>query len=133
MVQDERQDLDHFPVTARIAQQMTLQPLEGLGQFEDRRAVAQGPRFALDHRQIMAPVIDGVPRTIMGSVYDALMFAYDLSLGDDQEAVGIDPQADRPIGEGRRHAVAVAPKASDCGWVSLTDTARPPRWSRLCA
>src|SRR3546814_3858591 len=56
----------------------------------------------------MAPVIDGVTGTIMGSVDDAPMFAYDLSFGDDEEVVGVNPQADRPIGEGRRHAVTLA-------------------------
>lgn len=115
MVQDERQDLDHFPVTARIAQQMPLQPLEGLGQFEERRAVAQGARFALDHRQIMPPVIDGVAGAIMGSVDDALMLAYHLSFRHDQEATGIDPQADRPIGEGCWHAVAIALQVNQAG------------------
>lgn len=54
MMQDERQDLDHFPVAAGVAQQMSLQPLEGLGQFEEGSAVAQGAGLSLDHRQIVA-------------------------------------------------------------------------------
>ncbi len=40
---------------------MALQALEGVGQFEERRTIAQGPRLALDDRQIMAPIIDGTP------------------------------------------------------------------------
>src|SRR3546814_1750290 len=63
----------------------------------------------------MAPVIDGVTGTIMGSVDDAPMFAYDLSFGDDEEVVGVNPQADRPIGEGRRHAVAIAFQVNEAG------------------
>src|SRR3546814_1791262 len=94
---------------------MSLQPLERFGQFEERRAVAQGTGLALDHRQIMAPVIDGVTGTIMGSVDDAPMFAYDLSFSDDEEVVGVNPQADRPIGEGRRHAVAIAFQVNEAG------------------
>src|SRR3546814_19306618 len=51
----------------------------------------------------------------MGSIDYALMFAYDLPLGDDQEVIGIDAQADGPIGEGRRHAVAVALQMQEAG------------------
>src|SRR3546814_13485444 len=87
---------------------MPLQSLEVLGKLEERCAVAQGYGLALDDRQIMSPVIDGVAGAIMGSLDDALMFAYDLPLGDDQEVIGLDAQADGPIGEGRRHAVGVA-------------------------
>ena len=36
------------------------------------------------------------------------MFADDLPLGGDDDALGIDPHADGTIGEGRRHAVAIA-------------------------
>src|SRR3546814_9069650 len=63
----------------------------------------------------MPPVIDRVPGVIMGSIDDALMFAYDLPLGDNQEAIGINAQADGPIGEGRRHAVAVAFQMHEAG------------------
>ena len=36
------------------------------------------------------------------------MFADDLPFGGDDDALGIDPHADRAIGEGRRDAVAIA-------------------------
>jgi hypothetical protein len=36
------------------------------------------------------------------------MFADDLSLGDDDDTLGIYPHADGAIGEGRRHAIAIA-------------------------
>src|SRR3546814_2063398 len=94
---------------------MPFHPLEVLGKLKERCSVAQGSRLALDDRQIMPPVIDRVPGAIMGSIDDALMFAYDLPLGDNQEAIGINAQADGPIGEGRRHAVAVAFQMHEAG------------------
>ena len=99
MMEDEREDLDHFPVTAGMTQQMPLQALERLGQVKERRPVAQRPGLALHDGQVMVPVIDCAAGAIMGPLDDALVLAYDLSLGDDQEAIGIDPQADRPVGE----------------------------------
>jgi hypothetical protein len=36
------------------------------------------------------------------------MLADDLSLTGDDNTLGIDPYADRAIGEGRRHAIAIA-------------------------
>ena len=69
---------------------------------EERRAIAQRSGLALDDRKIVAPVIDRMSRAIMGSFNDTPMLTYDLSLGHDQEAVGIDPQADGPIGKRRR-------------------------------
>src|SRR3546814_3781691 len=107
MRQDQSQDLDHFPVTSRIAEQMPLQPLEVLGKLKERCSVAQGSRLALDDRQIMPPVIDRVPGAIMGSIDDAPMFAYELPLGDNQEAIGQNAQPDGTIGQGCRSAVAV--------------------------
>src|SRR4029077_20031560 len=43
-----------------------------------------------------------------GSGQNAAMFADDLSLGGDNDALGINSYADRTIGEGRGHAVAIA-------------------------
>ncbi len=40
MMQDQCKDLDHLPVPATRPQQMALQPLEGVRQFKERRAVA---------------------------------------------------------------------------------------------
>ena len=94
---------------------VALQPLEGVGQFEERRAVAQGPGLALDDRQIMAPVIDRAPRRIMGPLDNPPVLAYDLSFRDHQEAVWIDAQADGPDGEGGWHAIAVALQMDETG------------------
>jgi hypothetical protein len=39
---------------------------------------------------------------------DTDVLTHDLPLGGDDDALGIDPHADGTIGEGRRHAVAIA-------------------------
>jgi len=44
----------------------------------------------------------------MGSLDDPFMFAQDLSFGRDDNAFGVDPHTDRPVGEGGGHAVPVA-------------------------
>jgi hypothetical protein len=45
---------------------------------------------------------------LVGAGEDAGVLADDLPLGGDDDAFRIDPHADRTIGEGGRHAVAVA-------------------------
>ena len=45
---------------------------------------------------------------MVGAGKDATMLANNLPLGGDDNALGIHPNADRAIGEGRRHAVAIA-------------------------
>src|SRR3546814_11743389 len=115
LMKDQSKDIAPLPVAAGMSQRRPVQSMEVLGKLEELCAVAQGSRLALDDRQIMSPVIDGVAGAIMGSIDDALMFAYDLPLGDDQEVIGIDAQADGPIGEGRRHAVAVALQMHEIG------------------
>jgi hypothetical protein len=45
---------------------------------------------------------------LVGAGKNATMLANDLSLGDDDDAFGAHPHADRMIGEGCRHAVAIA-------------------------
>jgi hypothetical protein len=44
------------------------------------------------------------------------MLADDLPLGDDDDSLGIYPHADRAIGEGRRHAVAIAVQMDQARW-----------------
>ena len=90
MMQDQGQYLDHLSIAARITQQVPLQSLEVLGKLAERCSVAQSSRFALDHCQIMPPVINSMAQLVVGAINDALVFAYDLPLGDDQEAIGID-------------------------------------------
>ena len=92
MLEDQGQDLDHLAVAARRLEQMLLQGPEGGRHLGEGRAVPQSAGLALDDRQIMPPVIDRLALTIMGAGEDAAMLADDLPLGDDDDAVGIDPQ-----------------------------------------
>ena len=56
----------------------------------------------------MTPVVNRLAPTIMGPSKDATVLTDGLSVGDDEDAVGINAQTDWAVGEGRRHAVAVA-------------------------
>ena len=81
VMQNERQDLDHLPVAAWSLKQMTLQLPEGFGHLEKGCTIAQGTWLALDHRQIMPPVIDCASRLVMGALDEPGMFAPDLAFG----------------------------------------------------
>jgi hypothetical protein len=65
VLQDQGQDVDHLAVTARLLEQVLLQRSEGLGQLSKGRAAAQGTRLALNHGQVVPPVVDRFPRLIM--------------------------------------------------------------------
>ena len=99
MLQHQRQDLGHLPITAGAPQELALQLLEGLGQLRERRAIAQCSGLALDHRQIVPPVIDRLPTGVVGPVDDPGMLAQELTLGGHDDPLGIDPDADRAVGE----------------------------------
>src|SRR5271155_169168 len=108
MLEDQGQNLDHLAVAARRLEHALLQSPEGGRQFDERRAVTQGSRFALNDRQIVPPVVNRCGALLLvGAGKDATMLANNLPLGGDDNAVGIDPYADWAIGEGRRHAVAI--------------------------
>src|ERR1700734_2196945 len=109
MLQNERQDLDHLAVAAWRLEHALLQSPEGGRQFGEGRAVTQGSRLALNDRQIVPPVVDrGRALAFVRASKEAAMLADNLPLGDDADAPGIHPNADRTIGERRWHAVAIA-------------------------
>ena len=108
VMQHQRQDLDHLPVAAWMLEQVALQATERLGQINERSAITQGAGLALDHRQIVPPVVDRASRLVMGALDKARVLTQDLPLGHDGDPFGVNPQADRPVGEGGRHAVAIA-------------------------
>jgi hypothetical protein len=86
-----------------------LQSPEGRWELGERRAVTQRSRLALDDREIMPPVEDGrCALAFVGASEDAGVFADDLPLGGDDDALGIDAHTDRSISERGRHAVAIA-------------------------
>ena len=99
VLQDESEDLRHLTVTAGPPEEMALQLPEGIGQVGKGRPVAQGARLALDHRKIMPPVIDRSPWQVMGALDDPGMLTQNLSLGGDDNPLGVDPEAHRPVGE----------------------------------
>ena len=72
----------------------------------------------------------------MGTREHPLMLADDLPLGDDDDPVRIDPQAHRAVGEGGRHAVAIALEMDEAGRrnaLGVFDEAveRPRRWHQV--
>ena len=86
-----------------------MQGPEGRREFGEGRAVTQSSRLALNDRQVVPPVENGRGAfPFVGAGKNATMLANDLSLGDDDDAFGVHPHADRMIGEGCRHAVAIA-------------------------
>ena len=72
MMQYQSQYLDHLPPAAGLASQRRLQLFEGRWQLGKGSPIAQGTRFALYHRQVVVPVIDGLP-SIMAAVDDSLV------------------------------------------------------------
>src|SRR6187551_1870220 len=95
---------------------MLLQGPEGGRQFDEGGAVPQSTRFALNDRQIVPPVVDRLALTVMGAGKDAGVLTDSLPLCHNNNAVRVDPQTDRSIGEGRRNAVAVALQMNEAGW-----------------
>jgi hypothetical protein len=108
VLENQGEDLDHLAVAARRLEHALLQSSEGGREFCERRAVAECARFALNDRQIVPPIENG-RRTLalMRACKDSAAFADDLPFRDD-DTLGIDPHADQAIGEGRRHATAIA-------------------------
>ena len=91
MVQNEGKNLHHLPVAPGLLEKMLLQPPERFRQFGERRAVTQGARLALDHREIVAPIIDGAAGQMMRPLDEPRVFADDLPFGNDNDAVWINP------------------------------------------
>lgn len=52
----------------------------------------------------------------MGAIDDAPMLTDNQTLRSDNDTIRIDPKAHRPIGKGRRNAVAVALQMHEAGW-----------------
>src|SRR5690606_40103417 len=106
---------DHLAVAAGLPEQVLLQPFEGFGEFSKGSAVAQSTGLALDDRQIVTPVVDGATGAVMRPLDDAAVLAHDLPLRRNHNPLRIDPEANRPVGKGRRHAVAVALQMDEAG------------------
>ena len=75
-----------------------------------------GDRFALDDRQIMAPIIDDFTRLTVGPIDDALMRADSLSLRDNNQPVRVNTKTDWAVSKAGRHAVTVALEGDQACW-----------------
>lgn len=75
----------------------------------------RAPGLALQHRQVVTPVVDGLASAMVVALDQALMLTDDLAFGRDNQAIRVDPQAHRPIGIRRWHAVAVALEVDQAG------------------
>ena len=94
-----------------------LQSPKGRRQLSERRAITQGSRLALNDRQIVPPVENRRGAlSLVRACEDATVFADDLPLGDDEDALGIYPHAYGAIGKGGRHAVAIALQMDQARW-----------------
>ena len=67
------------------------------------------------HDPASGAIVDGLAKPIMRPLDDAAVLAHDLPLRGNHDAFRIDPKADRPVGEGGRHAVAVALQMDEAG------------------
>ena len=56
----------------------------------------------------MTPVIDRSTRMLMGPFDNPTVLTDDLPLRRDDDPLRVEPHADRPVGEGGRHAIAIA-------------------------
>jgi hypothetical protein len=92
VLKNERQDVDHLAIAARLLEQVLLQSSEGIGKFGKRCAVAQSAGLALNDGQIVPPVIDRLPGSIMRAIDDAAMLADDQTLRGDNDTIRIDPK-----------------------------------------
>ncbi len=115
VLKDERQDIDHLPVAARLLEQVLLQGPECIGELGERCAIAKRTWLALHDRQIMPSIVDRLARPVVGAINNATMLANDLSFCGDHNTVWVNPEAYRPIGEGRRDAVAIALQMHEAG------------------
>ena len=81
VMQHQRQDIDHFSIPAGLAQHLILQLSEGIRHLDKRSPVAKCPRLALNHRQIVTPIIDDASRPVR-ALNNTLMRANHMPFGD---------------------------------------------------
>jgi hypothetical protein len=97
MVQNQRQDLDHLPVTAWLAQHEVLQLLEGWRELREGRTVPECPWLALKDSQIMPPVVNRAWRELVASLDHPHMLTQDLTLRGDYQPVRMNAQTDGTV------------------------------------
>lgn len=83
---DQRENLDHFPVSARTLEQHALQLPKGNRKLSEGRAVAKRSRFALQDCQVVTPVVDGFA-AIMAAIDTPVVLRNHLTLLHDEQMV----------------------------------------------
>lgn len=105
--------------------------LEGIDERdggEERRTVAQSAGCALDDCQIMPPVMDAPAQSVVRASEYPWMRADRRPLGDDNNPVGIHPQADRAAYSGRSEA-----SSGRTSLMSVPAAQAPMSWRRRTA
>jgi len=87
VMQNQRQDIDHFPITARLAQHEILLLFECRGGFRERRAVSERPWLTLKNCQIVPPVVNRARWELVATLDHPHMLTQDLTLD------GVTPEA----------------------------------------
>ncbi|MNY02987.1 hypothetical protein D3C86_1355820 [compost metagenome] len=116
MLENKRQNIDHLSIATRLFEQVLLQRSEGFGKIDERRTIAKSARFALHDREIVPPIVNRLPRSVMRPADDAKMLAYDQTLRCNNDTVWINSNADGSVGKGCRNAVAIAIEVNQAGW-----------------
>ena len=94
LMQNQRQDLDHLPVTAGLAQHEVLQLFECRREFREGRTVPECPWLALKDGQVMPPVVNRAWRKLVAALDHPHMLTQDLTLRSDHRPVRINAQTD---------------------------------------
>ena len=89
VMKDESKDIGHLTITTRAAEHLVLQLPKGQRQFQKGRTIAQGTGLALDDGKVMPPVVNRPRRLVVAAFYDPRMFAEDIALGCNDQALGI--------------------------------------------
>ena len=104
------QYLGHDAVAAFALEQEAAQALQRFGHVGERRAVAQRPGLPLDQRDVVLPVVAGLV-----ALEAARMTRHHGVVGDEVDALRVDPDADHLADQLARHRVAVAILADQTG------------------
>ncbi len=90
VLQHQGEDVDHFTVATGSFEQMGQQLPERRRQLDERGAIAQGAGLALDHGEIMTPIIDRSPWQMVRSLDDPGVLAENLPLGRHDDPCWVD-------------------------------------------
>ncbi len=72
---------------------MLLKPLESFRQLCEGGAVTQRAGLLLNNRQIMTPIVDRAPLSVVGSINNPLMLAKDLAGASEMLGIGWPPKS----------------------------------------